>query len=74
MKLVAYTPGPYEPGPQGDDQHGFCSVRLVQAVALAILLLTLLAGAIRGAKPPTDVGRCPKCGRSYWDCACPTDE
>lgn len=56
------------PGPQGDDKPGcFGSFALL----LLLLLLPLLLAATKPPKP--DVGRCPKCGRSYWDCSCPID-
>lgn len=73
--------GAYDPGPQDDDKPGltdktasYCSVVLAKMIAFVVLLAFVLAAGCRVAKPPTDVGRCPKCGRSYWDCACPTDE
>lgn len=86
MSTAVYRVEPYEPGPQGDDEHGLfdgCPLAVARSVTVAMLIVILVRSIYvatimafvdaNAAKPPTDVGRCPKCGRSYWDCACVED-
>lgn len=65
--ILRYDPPVNAPGPQGSDRKGCFGI-----VMLAVAFLGALGAqpVAKTAKRP-DPGRCPRCGRSFWDCACP---
>lgn len=63
--VLRYDPPLDAPGPQGSDKKGCTGI----ALGIVLVLVALLAVPVKAAKRP-DPGRCPRCGRSYWDCAC----